>query len=633
MQPQQIRIEELNKIIKPGYRIFLGTGCSEPIIISSELVQKKYRWFDCQIIHFLTLSSFKYFSDENPSHFRHNTLSMIGSKPMRDAVNSGKSDFVPIKSSEIPRMLKSGEIPIDIAFLQVSPPDEYGYCSLGINVDINYTVAKIAKIVVAQVNAHMPYTRGNSVIKFSDVDYIIRHDLPLMEYSWEIPKDVDQIHLYDKIGEFVSRLIEDGTTLNVGLGKIPPYMWTFLSHKKNLAIYSEVLVLTDTLLKMVKEGVINCEKNGYPHIMTSFVLGKLHHYDYLHRNPMFEFQPTEFLNNVMNIAKNNKMCSIYSAIAVDLTGQITNHLPHKFYSGIGGEHDFIQGTSMSNHGKTIIVLPSTAQKDQISRIVPVVSRSSIPASDVHYVVTEWGIARLGGKNIRERTLQLIAISHPKYRAYLLKQAKEMHLIYEDQILPTQKDGRIILYPENLEWEYETTDHSIIHFRPVKPTDEGLLQQFFYHLDEKDRVMRFLAPKKIFPHEQTQQEVNIDYVNTFAVVGLYGDEDKEEPLEIVCAGSYYLDTTGNTNWAEIATVIAGQWQRKGLGTHIFEKLIEIALEYGISGFFGEIAPYNKGILSILNKLPYNVQLTTQADSIEFEIAFEDTKNGIPNNFFY
>ncbi len=629
--PQSIQVQDLVNIIKPGYRIFLGTGCSESLIFSQELVEKKYRWFDCHIIHLLTLSDFKYISDDAPTHFRHNTFSIIGSDHIRKAVNSGKSDFIPIKSSEIPRMLRTRMIPVDVAILQVSPPDKYGYCSLGINVDINKTVTKTAKIIILHVNPSMPYTCGNSHIRFNDADYYLREQAPLLEYNIpEILSEYDQ-NIQNKIGNFLTRLIEDGSTLNVGIGKLPPLMWPFLAEKKNLGIYSEVIVLTDKLIEMIQKGIINCKNNIYPNIMASFALGKKRHYEFLHRNPMIEFQPTRFLNNIINISKNHKLCSIYSAMAVDLTGQITNHLPNKFYSGIGGELDFIQGTSLSKHGKTIIILPSTAKNETISRIAPVVSRSSIPASDVHYIITEWGIARLGGKNIRERALQLINIAHPKFRKKLLEEAKTMHLLYQDQILPQNIDGQLVIYPEQHEWQFTTKNGTQIQFRPVKPTDEPLLQRFFYQLNEKDRIFRFLTPKKIFPHEQTQLEVNVDYVTNMAIIGLIGNENQEEVPEIICAGNYYSGLEDTTNRAEIATVITNKWQKQGLGSHIFEKLIEIGIANGFLGFYGQFAPTNTGILSILKKLPHNVRLKTDVDSITFLIDFEESDRYHPSDF--
>ncbi len=617
---KEISIENLSKYVKPGSRIFLGTGCSEPLLFSQELLKEKYRWFDCHLLHFLSLSNMQYFSEEYPTHFRHNTLSIIGSEEIRKAVNNGKSDFTPIKSSEIPQLLRRNILPVDVAFLQVSMPDEYGYCSLGINVDISLTVAEIVKTLIVQINPQVPFTNGNSTIHFSDIDHFIYHDSPLMEYFIENESEIknqDKSEKVQKMGRFLNRLINDGSTINVGLGSLPSRIWPFLTKKQNLAIYSEVLIFSDALLELIQSGVINCKKNYYPQIMTAFVMGTQQHYRYLHRNPFIKLFPVEYLTNLFNIAQNYQLISIYSAIAVDLLGNLTNHLPESFYSGIGGEHDFIVGSNLSSKGKTIILLPSTAKQDSISRIIPLVQRSNIPASDVHYVITEWGIARLKGKNLRERALQLIGVAHPKFRKNLLESAKKMHLVYDDQILPLTKDGIVVVYPEKYEWNFKTRKEVLIQFRPVKPTDEELYQRFFYKLGQEDRYFRFLSPKKIFPHEQTQKDVNIDYQSNMVILGLYGDEDAKE---VVSVGSYYLEPSKEKTIAEIAITVGSQWQHQGIGFHLFKKLIEIGIENEIEGFYGEIAHENQAILAILNHLPYKVHYQYLEDIIIMEITF-------------
>jgi RimJ/RimL family protein N-acetyltransferase len=357
--------------------------------------------------------------------------------------------------------------------------------------------------------------------------------------------------------------------------------------------------------------------------MTSFAVGSPAQLQKMHHNPFFEFHPMEYTNNTLRIAKNHKLCSIYSAISVDLTGQITNHLPDKFYSGIGGEPDFIQGSSLSKGGKTIILLPSTTRDGKISRIVPSVHLSDIPACDVHYVVTEWGIARLAGKSIRHRALQLIGVAHPSFRKELLEKAKELNYIYEDQMLPVTSDGVVVIYPEHFEWQFQTKSENIIEFRPVKPTDEALIQRFFYQLDEKDRIYRFLAPRKVFSHEETQISANIDYDTTMIIVGLFGDDKNQDNQEIITIGSYYKDPTGSSNFAEIAVTVASNWQKQGLGRHIFQRMIEVGLEKGLKGVFGEIAGENQAMVKIIKNLPYKATFENYGDEVlGFSIDFRD-----------
>ncbi|MHA2020039.1 MAG: GNAT family N-acetyltransferase [Promethearchaeota archaeon] len=614
---KEIEPKDLINIISPGSRIFIGTGCSEPISLTNELVHDKYRWTDCEIIHFLTLSDQKFFSDKYPTRFRHNTLSILGTDNVRSAVEKGKSDFIPIKTSEIVKLLKSRSLIIDICLLQVSPPDKYGFCSLGINVDINRIVSQIAKKVIVQINPQMPYTEGDTTINFDEIDYFVFKNAPLLEFEYKLDDKDREIN--QKIGNYLSRLIENESTLNIGLGKLSNSIWPFLKNKSDLAIFSEMLVFNKDLISLIKNKTITCKKNIHQHVMTSFILGTKESYDFVNRNPFIKFYSSEFMTDIENIAKNKKLCSIYGTLFVDLSGQITNHLPKKFYGGIGGEHDFVQGSSLSHGGKTIILLPSTNKEGTQSRIVPIVQRGSLSAYDVHYVVTEWGIAYLAGKNVRNRALQLIGISHPKFRKELLNEAKKLHYLYEDQILPMTKDGSVIVFPEEYEWDYVSKNNRKIHFRPVKPTDEEILQRFFYTMDEKSRIFRFLTPKPAFPHEDAQFEVNIDYNNTMVIIGLVGDEDNKK---IVASGSYYKDPSGSTNKAEIAVWISNKWQKEGIGFHLFSKLCEIGQEKRISGFFGEVLAENIGILKILKNLPYKVIFDDYGETFEFSFQFKN-----------
>jgi len=618
-KPKKISLDDLNRIIKPGYRIFLGTGCSEPYIITKELTHDKYRWTDCEIIHFLTLTDQKFFSDSFPTRFRHNTLSLIGSPQTRQAVNSGKSDFTPIRTSEIPHLLEREVLKIDVAMVQLSPPDEYGYCSLGINVDINKKMIEYAKIVIAQINPQMPSTRGDTDVRVDQIDYIIEENTPLIELKIEY--DQTRLEIINKICQYAARLIEDGATLNIGLGKIPHRIYSHLQQRKNLAVYTESLVLTDDFFDLISKKIITCKLNCYPHVMCAFALGEKRHYEKIHQNPFIKLYPTEFINNIDNITKNYQLISLYSAIAVDLSGQITNHLENQFYGGIGGENDFIEGTSRSHGGKTIILIPSTTSDGSKSRIVPIITRSNIPASDVHYVITEYGIARLTGKSIRQRAIQLIAIAHPKFRKYLLREAKKMHFIYPDQLIPLTRDGNVVVYPEEYEWIYTTKSGKIVKFRAIKPTDEALLQRFFYRQDERSRISRYLTPKKILPHEESQIEVNIDYDTTMVLVGLVGNEDAQE---IIAAASYYLDPESDSKTAEFALMISKEWQHQGLGFHMFSKMCDIAREKGLDALMGEFLKTNIAIDKILQNLPFPVEIEDFEETFEFRINLTTTK---------
>ncbi len=484
---------------------------------------------------------------------------------------------------------------------------------LGINVDINKKMVEHANIVIAQINSQMPSTRGDSNIHIKQINYYIEEETPLLEYKIEYNKE--SLKCIDKICQYAARLIEDGTTLNFGLGKIPLRIFSHLGTRKNLAIYTESLIMTDALFDLISKNIITCKMNLYPQIMCAFALGEKHHYEKIHQNPFIKVFPTEFINNVDNIIKNHQLVSLYSAIAVDLSGQITNHLEDKFYSGIGGENDFIEGTSRSPGGKTIILIPSTTSDGSKSRIVPIISRSTIPASDVHYVITEYGIARLTGKSIRQRAIQLIAIAHPKFRKSLLEEAKKMHFVYLDQLIPLTRDGNVVVYPEEYEWTFQTKTGDIVKFRAIKPTDEEFLQRFFYHQDERSRILRYLTPKKTLTHEESQIEVNIDYDTIMVVVGLVGDEDAQE---IIAAASYYLDPEGSSKIGKFALMISKEWQQKGLGLHLFSKMCDIAHEKGVVALVGNFMKTNSGVEKILHKLPFMIEIEDYDETYEYKI---------------
>jgi acyl-CoA hydrolase/RimJ/RimL family protein N-acetyltransferase len=611
---KEIRPEDLEDKIKRGSRIFIGTGCSEPLILTTQLVKKQWRIQDCEIFHFLTISPNKFFNERDPSLFRHHAL-FIG-KSIREAVGEGRADYIPISLSDIPKMLKKGRLHIDVALLQLSPPDHFGYCSLGIDVDINRTVIDTAKLVIAQINPQMPRTMGDSFVHINNIDFFVYHDEPLLEFEYP---PIDNVSA--KIGKYIARLVENGSTVQFGIGVIPNAVLENLMDKKDLAIYSEVL--SDSVIPLINSGVVNCSKNRFPHVMTSFVMGTKKLFNFVDNNPFIEFRSTEFINSIFNIAQNTKQISINAALTVSITGQVnSDSIAETFYSGVGGQSDFSRGAALSEGGKPIICLPSTTADGTKSHIVATLEPGAgviIPRHDVHYVVTEWGIAYLHGKSIRDRVLQMIGIAHPKFRLEILQKAKDMHYIYEDQILPMTKDGTVVVYPEKYEWIYMSKTKGEVNFRPIKTTDERLLQDLYYELDDSDRILRFFAPRQAFPHKETLPKVNVDYENTMMIVGLVGSDENER---FIAAGSYYWDR--NTNMAEIAFTVTKDYRNQGLTKHMIYKLIEIAQEKGVAGFVGDVLAENGPMLHVLRSLPYDIHFSNYGDSFEFSFPFSSYK---------
>ena len=374
-----------------------------------------------ELMHLLTSGTSPYCAPEMAEHFRHNALFVGGN--VREAVNDGRADYTPIFLGEVEALFESGEMPIDVAFIQVSPPDSHGYCSFGVGVECTLTAAKYANHVVAQVNAQMPRTYGDSFIHVSEIDAIVELSRPLCEMKPH-PSNL----VFQQIGVRVASLIEDGAVLQCGIGAIPDAILPNLMDRRDLGVHTEMI--SDNVIPLIEAGVINGQrKNMKPRkIIVSFVLGTRKLFDFIDENPIFEFHPSAYANDPFRIAANDRMVAINSAIEVDLTGQVcAESIGSQFYSGFGGQLDFIRGAARSKYGKPIIALPSTAKGETISRIVPRLAYGSgvlTGRADVHYVVTEYGVAYLHGRTIRRRAEALIQIAHPKFHNELYEYCEQ-----------------------------------------------------------------------------------------------------------------------------------------------------------------------------------------------------------------
>lgn len=414
---------EAVQCVQSGMRVHIHPGCAEPEALVEALIERGPHVTDVEVVHILTLGNADYVRPELEGHFRHNAFFIGGN--VRDAVNSGRADCTPIFLHEIECLFESGAMPIDVSFIQVSPPDDHGFCSFGVGIDITLTATKVAKTVVAQVNAQMPRTYGDSFIHVSQIDKIVEVSQPLCELKKHPSGPVEEA-----IGKNIADLVEDGACLQLGIGGIPDAVLANLKHHKNLGIHSEMV--SDNIVPLIESGVINGRaKNFKPRkIIVGFVLGTRKLFDFVHDNPIFEFHPTSYTNDPFLIARNDKMVAINSALQVDLTGQVcSDSVGQKFYSGFGGQVDFIRGAAHSKGGKPIIALPSTAKDGTISRIAPILTPGAgvvTTRADVHYVVTEYGVAYLHGKTVRERAEALINIAHPKFRDELHDHCERNH---------------------------------------------------------------------------------------------------------------------------------------------------------------------------------------------------------------
>jgi 4-hydroxybutyrate CoA-transferase len=416
--------DEAVRAIKSGDRLFLTGNCSVPRVALKALVQYAPELHDVEIVQVLTIGDAEYARPEMEGHLRVNAM-FIGSD-IRQAVNEGRADFTPIFLSEIPRLYRTG-LPIDVALVQVSPPDEHGFCSYGVEVGVTKTAAETAGTVIAEVNPRMPRTLGDSFVHVSKLDHIVEVDYALPEFIMGEPSPTQ-----DAIGRHIAGLIEDGSTLQTGIGGIPDAVLRYLGDRKDLGIHTELF--SDGVIDLVNRGIINNEaKTLHPgKIVAGFVLGTQQLYDFVDDNPIIELHPSEYVNDPFRIAQNDRMISINSALEVDLTGQVcADSIGHRFYSGVGGQVDFVRGAARSKGGKPIVALPSTAGGGTVNRIVWQLNPGAgvvTTRNDVHYVVTEYGVAYLHGKTIRERARALINIAHPDFRPELEAKARELNYL-------------------------------------------------------------------------------------------------------------------------------------------------------------------------------------------------------------
>ena len=606
--------DEIFSHIRRGDHIFVSSGCSEPQYLVQAMIHyvesHPKAFFDAEIIHIYSLGLAPYTEPKYKANFRHNSF-FIGNST-RDSINAGMADYTPISLSQVPSLLSSGVVLIDVALIQTSLPDDHDYLSLGVSVDIVKAATEKANIVIAQINPNMPRIHGDGFIHVKDVDYIIPYEEPLLEITSTPTSEVIQT-----IGKNVARLIQDGDTIQVGWGKLPNAIMASLYNKKNLGVHTELL--SDGLVDLMKAGVIDNSRKTIDHGKTvaSFSMGKKSTYDFLNNNPSISFRTIDYTNNPLIIARIENMVAINSTLEIDLTGQATSEsIGGVFYSGIGGHQDFMRGALFSKNGKTILALKSTSHADTISRIVPALKEQAgvtLNRGDVRYVVTEYGIAYLHGKNIRERAMALISIAHPKFRPWLIEEAKKRGFIFKDQAFIPGKRGE---YPEDLETYLTTKTGVQLFIRPVKINDETLLKDFFYSLSDKSIERRFLSSRKDMPHERLQDFVIIDYTKEVVLVVIRGERDN--PL-IVAVGQYGVDEATHT--AEVAFAVRDDQQNSGIGFELLKYLTYLAKRQGLLGFTADVLVENKPMLHVFEKGGFDIKRKIDSGVYELTMNFK------------
>lgn len=596
---------EWHTLLKSGDRVFIGSHAAVPNALIDSLIKDDTGINDLELIHIATLGESKWALPEYKNKCKVNTFFIHGDN-VRKAVDEGRADYTPCSFSRVSTLFSDNTLPLDAALIMVSEPDSLGYCSLGVSVDIVMSAARHAKHIVAQINPSMPRTSGHSFLHISEFSACIEHDQGIPEQASPVSSKIS-----DRIGQYVAMLINDGATIQLGAGQIPDAVTRYLYTHKNLGVHSQMI--SDGIADLMKKGVINNrEKTFHPgKTVTSFCAGSKQLYQFVHNNPHVEFYPCSYINKPANIAKNNNMVSINSAIEVDLSGQIVaDSIGYQFYSGIGGQVDFVEGASKSIGGKPIIALPSTAKKGTISRIVANVSEGAgvvTARGDVHYVVTEFGVANLRGKSVRERALELIRVAHPSFREDLLQQIRK-HLWVPDyqKRFPTD-----VLEFGEMQIQPVVIDDETFYLRPLNPSDERRLQEFFYSHTKETLRLRYNYIPQNMTREKSCDLVSVDQSKDIALT-IVQQEGSRSRIEAV--GRYYLYPDAA---CEVAFVTRETHQGKGMAKRLMTEMIKIARARGLKKMFAMVKSENKAMISVFEN--YGFKRVFNADPGEIELV--------------
>jgi acyl-CoA hydrolase/GNAT superfamily N-acetyltransferase len=594
------------RAIKSGDRIFVGTACATPRTLIAELEVYKKRLDDVQMIHFLTDGAMPFKDGKRKSRFLHKVF-FVGSDTL-EAVKQGEAEYIPVSIARVPDLFLTGRIPLDVALIQVSLPDEHGFVSLGISVDIAHAAVLSSKTVIAEINPNMPRTLGDSFIPTSKIDHFVFVNTPITEY---LHPPADEVA--EKIARYAARIIQDNATLQIGLGRFPNEMLKYLSNRRNLGIHSDVI--TDTVIDLIEQGVVTGEsKTSHKgKVVTSFCMGSARLYEKVNNNPMFAFYPIDYVCDPAEIKKNHQMVSVTQAFAIDLMGQVcSDQFDGEFYGGVSTQPDFIQGTAAAPGGKPIVCLPATTEDGKRSRIRSLLLEGegvTIARSDIHYVITEYGSAYIFAKSIRERALALIEIAHPDFREDLLKDAKRLGYLRANLTLRS-----MTCYPEEEEKEVRLKSGEKLRLRPTTTSDRRGLQDIFYNLNPEDVYTRFFSKLVSLPMVRAESLCNVDYENEMAFVAVLGDMEKE----IIVGSSCYFKDPGD-NLAEVAYMIRPEWQGKGVGSVLQERMTQYAKSKGLSGFRAEILRENLKMTKLFQK-GENIKVNHHGEHYEMVLTF-------------
>ena len=600
--------------IRDGQRVFIGSACGEPLELVQHLAQRARRLSGIEVVRMMSSETtpLTEIADQTLDYSLNIRTIYLGSAT-EEGLSRNMRFYTPLNMSDVPGLFKTRKLPINVALIHVSPPDDFGWMSLGISVDVTLPAAMSADMVIAQVNPKMPRVLGQSFIHVNQVDLIVEHESELPQVG---PRAASEVAT--RIGRHIARLIEDGATLQIGLDAASQATVQGLEDKNDLGFHSQYL--TDDIMHLYAKGVINNRRKGFNDgkLVASAAIGSHNLYEFLHDNPGVDFHPSDYVNDPFIIARHNRMVSMNVARTMDLTGQVaTDASATTFYAGVTGIPDFVRGARRSPGGKSILMLFSTCDDGQKSAIVPRLHDQGVvvPRGDVHYVVTEYGAVNLFGKSYQERVLAMVGIAHPDFREELLQAAKEDGLIGAERTLGEAVHG---VYPVRLEESFEIHGEEIT-IRPSKPVDERRIQEHFYNLDKEDVYSRFFHDKTGFGRDDVEPRSQIDYIKNLTLVGITGEFGFGRVIAV--GESMHLP---QANMAEVAFSVNREYRGKGIASRIIRKLGEAARENGLAGLIAYTSPNNKSMIKLFNTLPYKVKTTFDGEGLQLECRFDKLK---------
>ena len=596
--------------IDPGMSIFLGTGMAEPRTLVRHLMEsRQYNLQDLELIQLVSLGDAVAIDERYSRKFRLKTF--YSGWLASDAISQGRVDLIPSRFSKVAWLFKTGAIHIDVAFIQVTPPDENGHAYL-VGASVERQAMEMAQIVVGEINSQIPRTMGDTLVNMADFHYLVEAtEPPYYLARWPL-QDV-----YLKIATNVASVIPDGSCISYGIGPLYEALAKALAAKKNLGVHSPFF--TDALMDLVKSGAVT---NRYKNIFrgkscASYVLGTRELMSWLDLNPLVEFQPQDIVMDPRTIGLNDNMIAIFPARKVDLTGGVALHTGKgNVTAGPGNVAELFVGAALSRNGRSIFALPSRNRKGKPNILL---SLDQYPfqftnRESMDVVVTEYGVALLMGKTLRERAQALIEIAHPDDRAELVRQAKEEKMIYADQIYFPESG---YLYPEKIACSHRFKDSLTVRFRAIKPSDEEDMRRLFYRFSDQAVYYRYFSPIKTMPHQKMQEYVNVDYRHTMSIVAIVD----ESGVEKIIGEARYVKTQGEP-FADTAFIVDEQYQGMGISTYLFNLLIRAAREEGIAGFKADVLENNRAMLKVYEKALYPVQTVLLGGVYKITIPFNE-----------